>query len=656
MAKNDSNYTSTLEFKVDVGNAKQNLKAYKDYVDGLKGSLLTLEKGTDKYNEVAKELSNSQQKLNEVMDIAKGKGEAVEGSYDALSKKMSELKKQWKATGDEATRAKLGEQIVQINDKLKAMDASVGVFSRNVGNYQNAFEGAFLKLKDGLTSSIPAVKKLNSAFNLIVANPIGAVIAAVAAAVVAVTKAMKSSESQMNQFRVATAGIRTVVDGLKNALTSVSQVVVNLIEKVSNLAIGLLKRLKDGFRSIGWDKWADGMENFLNKIEDYQNLEKQEIDIEQRRRAIAVESAKVENEVAKLRAKIAEKDKYSVEQRLAFVDQWEKAEKRGAELRVQLAQAEYDAIKKRNSLTENSTKDLDAENDAYVRLIQSQTEYDESLRTINKTRATLLGQVKGEAVEGVITSYNEVLNALAAAEKREEEIRQERLKQQEETNALSAELDKELYDTLSEELDGYNDAYIQSLIDAKNKEQQILNERKEFIKTFVSTTSSIIGMVADAWESSIKSQIEAGKMSEEEGKKQFEQVKALQTSVAVINTIAGVVAALTSPTLQNAGPWGWAAAIAQSVALAAAGAAQVAKIQNTNLGNVNSQVTSVGTPNLGTIVNDIQPSFYKNITNQIETEQLANALTKTPIRAYVTESDITSKQQLAYQRNEETSW
>lgn len=659
MAKNNSNYTSTLEFKVDVGNAKQNLKDYKDYVDGLKGSLLTLEKGTDKYNEVAKELKDSQQKLNEVMDIAKGKGEAVEGSYDALSKKMSELKKQWKATGDEATRAKLGQQIVEINDKLKAMDASVGVFSRNVGNYQNAFEGAFLKLKDGLTSSIPAVKKLNSAFNLIVANPVGAVIAAIAAAIAAVVKAMKSSESQFNQFKVATAGIKVVVDGVKNALTSVSQVFVNLIGKVNTLAIGLLKRLKDGFRSIGWDKWADNMENFLNKIEDYQNLEKQEIDIEQRRRDIAVESARVANEVAELRAKIAEKDKYSVEQRLAFVDQWEKAEKRGAELRVQQAQAEYDAIKKRNSLTETSTKDLDAENDAYVRLIQAQGEFNESLRTINKTRATLLSQVKGESGGGeenpVVKSYNEILNALAAAEKREEEIRQERIRQQEELNAFSAELDKELYDTLAEELNGYNDAYIQSLIDAKNKEQQILNERKTFIKTFVSSTSSIIGLVADAWESSVKSQIETGKMSEKEGEKQFEQIKALQTAVAIINTISAGIAAMDGITKATGG-WGVAAGIAQMVAVIAAGMAQVSKIQSTTLGTRSTQVTSVGTPNLGSIVNDIQPSYYQNITNQIETEQLANALAKSPIRAYVTESDITSAQQLAYQRNKETSW
>lgn len=651
--------TYTLAFKVDVGNAKQNLRDYKDYVDGLKGALLGLEKGTDEYKNVATELKTAQEKLNEVMDVAKGKGESVAGSYDALSKEMSRLKKEWKATGDEAERAKLGQQIVEINDKLKTMDASVGVFSRNVGNYQNAFENAFASLKDGLTSSVPAVKKLNSAFNLIVANPVGAVITAIAVAITAVVKAMKSSESQFNQFKVATAGIKVVIDGVKNALTSVSQVFVNLIEKVNTLAIGLLKRLKDGFRSLGWDKWADGMETFLSKIEDYQQLEQKEIDIEQRRRQIAVEAAKAQNEVNELRAKINEKDKYSVEQRLKFVEQWENAEKRRAQLSVDLAQAEYDAIKKRNSLTETSTKDLDAENDAYVKLIEAQGQFNESLRTINKTRSTLLSQVNGESGGGaetpVIQSYNEIINALAEAEKREEEIRQEGIRKQEELNAFSAELDRELYEALQEELDEYNDEYIQSLLDAQEKEKQILNERKTFIKNFVSATSTIIGAVADAWETSIKSQIETGKISEKEGEKQFEQVKALQTAVSIINTIAGAVGAFMGIT-KDTGGWGIAAAAAQAAAVMVAGMAQVSKIQSTTLGTRNTQVTSVGTPNLGSIVNEYQPQYTQNITNATETEQLANALRANPIQAYVVESSVTAKQELARQRESETTY
>src|SRR5574344_598979 len=133
----------TKVLSVDVGGAITNIKEYKQHIDSLKGTLLGLEKGTEQYNAVATELVKEQQKLTEVMDVAKGKGEAVEGSYDNLSKTMSELKKQFKATGDEAERANLALKINDINNQLKDMDASVGVFSRNVGNYSQAYEEAF---------------------------------------------------------------------------------------------------------------------------------------------------------------------------------------------------------------------------------------------------------------------------------------------------------------------------------------------------------------------------------------------------------------------------------------------------------------------------------------------------------------------------------
>ena len=99
-----------------------------------------------------------------------------------------------------------------------------------------------------------------------------------------------------------------------------------------------------------------------------------------------------------------------------------------------------------------------------------------------------------------------------------------------------------------------------------------------------------------------------------------------------------------------------AAAIAQMVAVIGTGMAQVAKIQSTTLGTTSTQVTSVTTPNLGSIVNEYQPQYVSNITNNTELDNLANALQKNPIKAFVVESDITNAQGLTRQREEETSW
>lgn len=629
------NSTYTLSFKVDVDSAKGNLKEYKEYIDNLKGSLLALDKGSKQYEENAKELKEAQEKLNEVMKLSKSKGDAVEGSYDNLSQTMSKLKKEWKATGDESKRAELGKQIAEINDKLKNMDASVGVFSRNVGNYQNAFEDAFLKLKDGVTSSIPAINKLNSAFNLIVANPIGATISAIALAITAVVKSMKSSESQFNQFKVATSGIKVVIDGVKNALSSVSKVFVDLISKVNTLAIGLLKRLKDGFRSLGWDKWADGMETFLSKIETYQELEHKEINIEQRRRQIAVDSAKVQNEVAELRAKIAEKEKYTTKERLKFVEEWENAEKRRSQLQVELAQAEYDAIKRKNELTENSTQDYDAENDALVRLIQAQGQYNQSLREINENRATLLGQIGSEEGGGITRAFETIASIESSALTAEVKVQQTTL------------------DTMSQQYDNYINQRIEQNRLLKENEKAALEDRKANIKSFVTSTTSIISLVANAWESDIKAQIAAGKISEEEGEKQFESVKAMQTAVAIINTISAGIKAFEGVVGSTAG-WGLAAAIAEMTATIAAGMVQVHKIQSTTIGTKSTSSNTPSVPNLGNITNEYNPTYTQNITNQTELSQLANAMRKQPI--YVKVSDVESVTATQNQRISETTW
>ena len=50
------------------------------------------------------------------------------------------------------------------------------------------------------------------------------------------------------------------------------------------------------------------------------------------------------------------------------------------------------------------------------------------------------------------------------------------------------------------------------------------------------------------------------------------------------------------------------------------------------------------------------PTYTQNITNASETENLANALTQQPLKAYVVESDITNAQKRAAQRSQESTF
>lgn len=585
----------TKVLSVDVGGAITNIKEYKQHIDSLKGTLLGLEKGTEQYNAVATELVKEQQKLTEVMDVAKGKGEAVEGSYDNLSKTMSELKKQFKATGDEAERANLALKINDINDQLKDMDASVGVFSRNVGNYSQAYEEAFktvigsLDNVDGLLGEVagnvnslfPLIKQTTAAATAglsgikkaIATTGIGLLIVAVgelAAHFDDVRRAVGVTDEKFQEFKSTVTGVlKTIVAGVVGVGNSILQFLITPIKTFIEVVKGAGTLIKDVFTG-----------NFKKIKED----------------AVSAGNAVTNalNSGIKFKAN----------------------------------------FNKGKEFADNLIQDIQ-----------------DNLNKSDKNPVTVTVQPKLKEVDtSNLNSGEEDVNL-----KLRQEEEKQALKDQEKLNKEYIDIEKDLYSELNANLDQYNKDYIKKFNEQQEEEARVLEERKNNIKSFVSSTSDIIGMVADAWESSIKSQIETGKISEEEGKKQFEQVKALQTSVAIINTLSAGVAALDK-TLQAGTPWGVAAGIAQMVAVIGTGMAQVAKIQSTTLGTRSSQVTSVTTPNLGSIVNEYQPQYVSNITNNTELDNLANALQKNPIKAFVVESDISNAQGLARQREDETSW
>ena len=570
------------------------LKEYKQYVDNLKGSLLNLDKTSEEYKQKSIELTEAQEHLNEVMAIGKNNGEFLEGSYNYLSKQMSDLKKEWKATGDEAERARLGEQINSINNQLKDMDASVGVFSRNVGNYSAAYEEAFktvigsLDDVDGLLGEVAG--NVNSLFPLIKQTT-----AAATAGLKGIKKAIATTG--IGLLIVAVGELAAHFDDVRRAVGVTDE----KFQEFKSTVTGVLKTIVAGFVGVG----NSILQFLITPIKTF------------------IEAVKGAGTLIKD----------------VFTGNFKKIK----EDAVSAGKAVTDALNNGIEFKANFNKGKEfADN-----LIQ---DIQDNLNKSDKNSVTVTVKLKLKAVDtSNINSDEEDVNL-----KLRQEEEKQALKDQEKLNKEYIDIEKDLYSELNSILDQYNKDYFKKFTEQQEEEARILEERKINIESFVSSTSDIIGMVADAWESSIKSQIETGKISEEEGKKQFERVKALETSVAIINTLAAGIEAFKG-TLGKRG-WALAAAIAQMVATIGVGMAQVAKIQSTQLGTKATQVTSVTTPNLGSIVNEYQPQYVSNITNNTELDNLANALQKNPIKAYVVESDISNAQGLAKQREDETSW
>ena len=386
------NLDELREKVVSAGYSFSSLKSAKTYIDKLRASLIDLDETSEEYEERVEEIDKVQDKLNKAMKATGDKVKDAEGSYNALSKKMSELKKAFKETNDEAERDKLAKQIVGINDQLKEMDASIGNYQRNVGNY----EGAFTKGLAGITSQVQALSNplaiakngvlaLGKAFKSLIANPVGAIIMAIVVAVKALKKGFEQSETATNSLKKAFSAFQPVINAINNAFTGFAKLVGNIAEKTIPALVNGLQKAGDWMMTL-LNKIGivsdEKLESFRKSIEAQkeavqvtQDLTNREIALTERKRKFQVDEAKTEMEVAELKSKAADKDKYTAKEREKFLNDAIAKERAINNEKLALVQEEYDIMKKRSELTDNDAATNDALAEAEARLYNTKREY-----------------------------------------------------------------------------------------------------------------------------------------------------------------------------------------------------------------------------------------------------------------------------------------
>ena len=386
------NLDELREKVVSAGYSFSSLKSAKNYIDRLRASLIDIDETSEEYAERVDEIDKVQDKLNKAMKATGDKAKDAEGSYNALSKKMSELKKAFKETNDEAERDKLAKQIVGINDQLKEMDASIGNFQRNVGNY----EGAFTKGLAGISEKVQAlsnplaiakngVNALGKAFKALLTNPVGAFIMSIVVAVKALKKGFEQSETASNSLKKAFSAFQPVINAINNAFTGFAKLVGNIAEKaIPALVNGLMKAgdwMMTLLNKIGivsdkkLESFRKSIEAQKEAVKTTQDLTDREIELTEKRRKFQVNEAKTEMEVAELKSKAADKDKYSAKEREKFLNQAIAKERKLNDEKLALAQEEYDILKKRSELTDNDAETNDALAAAEANLYNTKKEY-----------------------------------------------------------------------------------------------------------------------------------------------------------------------------------------------------------------------------------------------------------------------------------------
>ena len=242
------------------------------------------------------------------------------------------------------------------------------------------------------------------------------------------------------------------------------------------------------------------------------------------------------------------------------------------------------------------------------------------------------GQLQADMEQRDYDARIKSLNELKA--KYEELVEDQKL-----TAAQRHDYEKQLTSTMIE----LQNAELQHAIEVNKRKRDIYKNTMDYISTAAQGTSTLLGNVATAWEDSINREVAAGKISQQEAERRFESVKAVQKAQAYINTFTAAISAFQAmASIPYVGPVLGAAAAAAAIA---AGMVQVHNIEATTLngsgggGGTSSssayQLPSVLTP---------EPQYTRNLTNQSDTDSLANAIGGKlgDQRVYIVESDIES--------------
>ena len=352
---------------IDTDPAKKSLSELRKDVATLREAISTMDEGTNEYNETLKQLNDSQRQIRSVMTATKETATALDGSYNALVFKMSKLREQWRATNDEAERESLGKEINEINTQLKELDASTGNFQRNVGDYKNAFTEAFTAMGGSCDFLQKGLGNLKKGFDLLKSHPIIAIIAVAVAIIMKIADGVKRNEEAVNTLTKAFAPLKAIVDVVMRAFDSMVSMIADAIDWLMSLVEPLLDLLGIEMEVLNTER----------KIAD------QQITNTQMQREMLVENAQLELDVAELKAKAAQKDKYNAETRLKLIEQAGEKQKQIAANQLQLAKNELALLELQASTGVNDAEMNDKLAQARAKVLTVQKDYNNALRETN---------------------------------------------------------------------------------------------------------------------------------------------------------------------------------------------------------------------------------------------------------------------------------
>lgn len=600
-----------VEAATSIADLKYNISELKKELNGL-------DIGSKDYKKTLEELENNQAALKNAMHgtatsmeqiaaAAKGQDESYNGLVRTMAKYKEELRAidTSTAAGTEAFKKKAA-QINEVNDKLKKLDAMQGNYQRNVGNYKSAVEGlgtAFRTMGGAAASTIAPVQTLTTSFKTLSATPVLGVLGLLAAAFNAVALGIKSDEENTNAWNRALAAFKPVGDSFMRTMQQVGEVAADLANKFVDLL----------------DKWgllSDASRQRMNIEESNQYLRKLQ-------REINKENADLEETISDLRMKAAERDKYTAKERQAMLEEAKKWQMRIEENNSKMIEERLRIAKEEASLARNDAETNDKIAALEVQVIEQRVKRNTTLRRLNREISA--------AVKEQARTNKEAVNDIVAALEAEDIHEAEDFFVYDPDGAIR-EQNQQMFDDLIAQQDDYLEKeklrlkWEQEAREAADEqEKERLKQKRELYLQYAGVVTSVLGSIADMYEA-----------DGEENEKSAKRAKGLRTAAAIIDTLAGAVAAYRSGVESGIpAPGNMILGAAQAAAAIAAGIAQVKKIQSTKVGSGGDTSTPAITtaPAYAPAI-----SMTRSVTGRSEVERLNKMASDS--RVYLVYSDL----------------
>ena len=300
-----------------------------------------------------KVISDNSREIQNNMKIARENTDSIQAMRAQLSRMKDEYYSLSKAQREnESIGGALQKSIKDLNDEISDAEQAIGVFSRNVGNYENAINNA-IGANSGFLAQIKAmqdeakatgqsfgtvlvngIKGVGAAFKALLANPIVAVLAAVVAIVMKLVNAFKQNEEASRAMQVAMAPLKAVFNAIGQAIQAVVGVIAKLVEWAGQAAQAVAKFM-ERIPGIG-----DAIKEVNKEVERQVQLEKDRQALQDANRENSLKQAQTDAEIEKLKNDIDNKHNKTTQERIAAADEALRKAKEQGDENIRLAKEE----------------------------------------------------------------------------------------------------------------------------------------------------------------------------------------------------------------------------------------------------------------------------------------------------------------------------